>query len=220
MGLFKWGKDRPVENASLGQIQDTAYRESYRRLCYNILALPMAEAKRPKVLLLNGPKAGQGTTTAAINLAETLSAVHQRVLVIEADCWKPQLEKRLHCTSDKSFNAFFDRQLDLAACIERRTSQPFDFILSKPSDTLAFPQDALARLKRELSELVYDWILIDTPPADQSADALALSQIADGVLLVVRKLDATRQATRSLLANYQQNHVQVVGSALTFDNPY
>lgn len=220
MGLFKWGKDRPVKNASLGQIQDTAYRESYRRLCYNILALPLASEKRPKVFLLNGPKVGQGTTTAALNMAETLSALHQRVLLIEADCRKPQLEKWLHCTSDKSFNAFFDRQLDLAPCIERRASQPFDFILAKPSDALQFPQDALMKFKRELSELPYDWVLIDTPPADQSADALALSQIVDGVLLVVRKLDATRQATRLLLANYQQNHVSVVGSVLTFDNPY
>ncbi|MCH4073142.1 AAA family ATPase [Pseudoramibacter sp.] len=220
MGLFKWGKERPISNTALSQTQDTAYRESYRRLCYNILALPLAEAKRPKVLLLNGPKDGQGTTTAALNVAEALSAVHQQVLLIEADCRKPQMEKRLHCSSEKSFNAFFDCQANVAQCIERRASQPFDFILSKPSDALIFPADALVRLKGELADLPYDWILIDTPPADQSADALALSQIANGVLLVVRKLDATRQATRSLLANYQQNHVQVVGSVLTFDNPY
>ncbi|MGN0194658.1 MAG: AAA family ATPase [Pseudoramibacter sp.] len=220
MGLFRWGKDRPVKNASLSQIRDSSYRESYRRLCYNILALSLAKENRPKVLLLNGPKAGQGTTTAALNIAETLCAMHQQVLLIEADCRQPQMENRLHCSSEKSFNAFFDRQQDIALCIERRVSQPFDFVLSKPSDTLAFPQDALFRLKRELADLPYDWILLDTPPAGQSADALALSQIADGVLLVVRKLDAARQETRTLLSNYQQNHVNVVGSVLTFDNPY
>jgi Mrp family chromosome partitioning ATPase len=220
MGLFRWGKDRPTKNALVSQNPDSAYRESYRRLCYNILALPLAAEKRPKVLVLNAPKTGQGTTTAVLNMAETLNTLHQQVLVIEADCRQPQMEKRLHCTTDKSFNGFFDRQQDIALCIERRASQPFDFILSQPSDTLAFSQDELSRLKRELSDLPYDWILIDTPSADQSADALALSQIADGVLLVVRKLDAARQAARALLANYQQNHVPVVGSILTFDNPY
>jgi Mrp family chromosome partitioning ATPase len=69
----------------------------------------------------------------------------------------------------------------------------------------------------------YDYIIIDAPPLTVVSDALALSKLGDGMLLVVRPGVANTgsvNAAKSLLEQSGQRVLGMVVNSVTADNSY
>jgi Mrp family chromosome partitioning ATPase len=60
----------------------------------------------------------------------------------------------------------------------------------------------------------FDYVLIDSPPASQYADALALGAMTDGVVLVVESESTHRDAARRTTRNLQAAKVRMIGAIL------
>ncbi|WP_295360818.1 CpsD/CapB family tyrosine-protein kinase [uncultured Pseudoramibacter sp.] len=219
MSFFKLGKDKAktAEETLLINTHNIRYRESYRKLCTGLLNNNCFDSKRRNsVIMLSASKRKQGMTTTAINMALTLSEMGQKVLLVEANLHHPAFELILKFQVKNKINDYFlDPQVAIDQCIYTYKNH-FDVIQSSKensSKTINFEF-----LKKDMQELDYDWIIIDTPSTDEYADAFQIAESADGILLVVRKLDVERQATKKLLYGYKQNNNPVIGSILTFDN--
>jgi len=80
------------------------------------------------------------------------------------------------------------------------------------------------RMKYLLNRLepMFDWIIIDSPPAVPVSDAAILAKECDGVLLVVRSNSTTRDAARRARNEFaDHNIVGVVLNGITPDlSPY
>jgi len=70
-------------------------------------------------------------------------------------------------------------------------------------------QECLARLRGR-----FDRVLIHAPPASQHADAAALGQQADGVVLVVEAGSTRREAARQVKRNLEEAGVRLLGAVL------
>ena len=160
--------------------------ESCRALRTNIL---FSSADRNlKTLIVSSANQREGKTTSVIYLGTTMAQSGQRVLLIDTDMRRPRLHAstgvpRTHGLSnlilgDKSYDD-----------VIKTTEIPNLFVL--PCGPLPpNPAELLMtnRFKTVLAELAtrFDRVILDSPPVQAVTDAVVLSKLVDGVILVVR----------------------------------
>jgi capsular exopolysaccharide synthesis family protein len=137
------------------------------------------------------PKEGKSFTSA--NLAQVLVRQHgRRVLLIDADLRGPRLHTMLGTTASPGLSDYLQGKNDEFAVMQRGPLENLFFIPS--GQQISDPAELVAngRLKFLLQrvEALFDWIVIDSPPAVPVSDASILAKACDGVVMVVRS-DAT-----------------------------
>jgi len=179
--------------------------EAFRALRTSLL-LSQAEHP-PQVILVTSALPREGKTTAAVNLAVTLAQLGDRTLLIDADMRKPGIRRALNLTIGK--------EAGLSSYLAGVSSLD-EIVLPHPtiSNLAAIttgpvppnPADLLSshRIREVIAELRlrFKFIVIDSPPVMAATDAVILSVVTDGVLLVVRSGETPKEAftrTRDLL---------------------
>jgi protein-tyrosine kinase len=153
-----------------------------------------------KILVTSAlPKEGKSFT--ASNLAQVVVRQHgRRALLIDADLRAPRLHLMLGTKSDPGLSDYLLGKSDEFSIMQRGALENLFFI---PSGTGAVDPAELignGRLKLLLQrvEPLFDWIIIDSPPAVPVSDASVLAKACDGVLMVVRSnstpVDLARRA--------------------------
>jgi capsular exopolysaccharide synthesis family protein len=183
-----------VNKRRISMLQPDSYvAEQFRALRGRIDAL---SAQRPiRVLAVSSPLAGEGKTTAAINLsAVTAMSVGRRVLLIDCDMRKPKVHVSLGLRPEAGLAEVLTQQVSLEQAILKIEGMNLEVLAvrGKPSN----PSELLSSQRmRDLIEDVagrYDRVVIDTPAALGVPDAKAVVELCDGVVLVVRA-DLTAQ---------------------------
>lgn len=155
-----------------------------------------------KVLVTSAlPKEGKSFT--ASNLAQVMVRQHgRRALLIDADLRGPRLHLMLGTNVGPGLSEFLQGTKDEFSIMQRG---PLDNLFFIPSGAaLEDPAELIGngRLKILLQRLepLFDWIIIDSPPAIPVSDASVLAKVCDGVLLVVRSnstpADLARKASQ------------------------
>jgi protein-tyrosine kinase len=153
-----------------------------------------------KVLVTSAlPKEGKSFTAA--NLAQVLVRQHgRRVLLIDADLRGPRLHMMLGTTSSPGLVDYLQGDCDEFSIMQRGPMENLFFIPSGQETSNPAELVSNGRLKTLLQrvEALFDWIIIDSPPAVPVSDAGVLGKACDGVLLVVRSnttpVDMARRA--------------------------
>jgi Mrp family chromosome partitioning ATPase len=72
------------------------------------------------------------------------------------------------------------------------------------------------RMKARIRELreEFDYILLDAPPLSTYADAVALGQLADGVVLVLEAHSTKREAASRVADHLRAANVKILGAVL------
>ena len=133
------------------------------------------------------PKEGKSFTSA--NLAQVMVRQHgRRALLIDADLRGPRLHQMLGAPKGPGLAEYLLGKADEVSVIQRGPMEGLFFIAS--GECIEDPAEMVAssRLKILLQrvEPVFDWIIIDSPPAIPVSDASVLAKACDGVLMVVR----------------------------------
>jgi len=70
------------------------------------------------------------------------------------------------------------------------------------------------RMKSRITELrnEFDYVLLDAPPLSTYADAVALGQLADGVVLVLEANSTKREAAVRVVENLRAANVNILGA--------
>lgn len=153
-----------------------------------------------KILITSAlPKEGKSFTAA--NLAQVMVRQHgRRVLLIDADLRGPRLHVMLGTTSSPGLTDYLQGGSDEFAIMQRGPMENLFFIPS--GQQISEPAELVAngRLKFFLQrvEALFDWIIVDSPPAVPVSDASVLAKACDGVVMVVRSnatpIDMARRA--------------------------
>jgi protein-tyrosine kinase len=133
------------------------------------------------------PKEGKSFTSA--NLAQVMVRQHgRRALLIDADLRGPRLHQMLGAPKGPGLAEYLLGKADEASVIQRGPMEGLFFIAAGESIEDPAEMVASSRLKVLLQrvEPVFDWIIIDSPPAIPVSDASVLAKACDGVLMVVR----------------------------------
>jgi len=169
------------------------------------------------------PKEGKSFTTA--NLGQVIVRQHgRRALLVDADLRNPQLHNQFGAELGPGLGEYLREEADEYSIIQRGSME--NLFLIPAGRVSANPAELLSngRLKGLLQRLepLFDWIIIDSPPAVPVSDAAIVANDCDGVLLVVRSNSTPVDAARRARAEFAgRNVVGVVLNGITADlSPY
>ena len=188
--------------------------ESYRRLRTNLQFLGLEDGRRAVVVTSTVPN--EGKTTTAINVAATMAAAGERVLLVDADLRRPRVAAELGLEGAAGLTTVLIGQATLDDVVQPLGSSGFDVLASgpippNPSEMLGFPE-----MKALLGEATrrYDIVILDTPPLLPVTDAAILSHATSGALLVVGSRVVRRPELASALESLDRVDARVLGVVL------
>ena len=149
----------------------------------------MTETSGNKVMLITSSMKGEGKTFFCINLGATLSLVDKKVVLLEFDVRKPDLLRNLKMKQTVGLTNYMNGESTLEEIIQPSPTQPNLFVIGcgpmpeNPAELLMSPR--IPELIEKLKE-TFDYVIIDTSPVGQVADAFSLAPYADASIYVVR----------------------------------
>jgi len=222
LGLVPLVNAREVVGSPLVQADTASERagippgfgEAFRKLRTNVrLSIP---DERTQPLLITSAGMGEGKTVVASNLATTLALSNQRVLIIDADLRRPRLHRVFDLPQEPGLSNLLVGEV-VASQVIQKTNIPGLLALTSgtvppnPSELLESKRfkDFLAQLGQH-----FDWVLIDSPPVLPVTDAMVLSQIVAGVVLVVSADATPLQAARTAVDQLDVARARILGAVL------
>ncbi len=202
--------DRPI---LITDRQRSSFAEAFRSLRTSVL---LSHAERPpRTILFTSSSPGEGKTTTAINTALSLAQTGARVVLIDGDLRKPGLHKALQVKNQPGLSAYLTRPVELDTIIVPEAAANLSVI---PSGAIPpNPSELLGSAKmRELLKHVgerYDFLILDSPPVS-TPDALILSALVDGVILVIRYADTPRDLVRRATQALEDVNAKIFGVVL------
>jgi len=161
--------------------------EQFRALRGRIDAI--ASQRSVKTLSITSAFPGEGKTTCAINLAIVTSmSLGRRVLLIDCDLRRPKIHPALGLKPETGLAEVLAGASSIDDAIVSAEGVAMDVLPvcgrpANPSELLGSPE--MRRLIEEVSNR-YDRIILDTPAALGLPDAKAVSDLCDGMVMVVR----------------------------------
>jgi protein-tyrosine kinase len=161
--------------------------EEYRTLRSRLYHL--REKMTLKTVLVTSALPKEGKSFTAANLAQVLARQHgRRVLLIDGDLRGPRLHAMMGTTMGPGLSDYLQRKNDEFSIMQRGPMA--NLFLIPSGSNIEDPAELIGngRLKILVQrvEALFDWIVIDSPPAVPVSDASVLSKACDGVLMVVR----------------------------------
>jgi polysaccharide biosynthesis transport protein len=199
--------------------------EAFRALRTSLL---LSQADHPpQVILVTSALPREGKTTAAVNLAVTLAQLGDRTLVMDADLRKPGIRRALNLTIGKEVGlssylagvSTLDEVIIPHPTINNLVALTTGPVPPSPADLLSSHRmrEAIVELRHR-----FKFIVIDSPPVMAATDAVIISALTDGVLLVVRSGETPKEAftrTRDLLSAVKCRLLGVVLNAVDSSAP-
>jgi polysaccharide biosynthesis transport protein len=167
-------------------VKNTLLVEAFRTIRAGLF-LSSAE-KPPSKILITSSVQNEGKTTIVANFAQSLAQASLRTLVIDTDVRNPALSGYFGIRKQRGLIDFLAGQASLDEIITP-TQYENVFVIPAgshaPNPTELLGSNKMSRLLNYLSES-YDHIIIDCAPILPISDALVLSTIVDGTIMVVR----------------------------------
>jgi succinoglycan biosynthesis transport protein ExoP len=180
----------------------------------------------PQLILVTSALPHEGKTTASVNIGVTLAQLGDNTLLIDADLRKPGISRALSMNDGKvGLSSYLAGVVGLDVVtiphpvIGNLHAIPTGPIPPNSADLLS--SHRLAEMMCELRKR-YKFIVIDSPPIMAATDAVILSALVDGVLLVVRSGETPKEAltrTRELLHSVNSRVLGVVLNAVDSSSP-
>jgi capsular exopolysaccharide synthesis family protein len=199
--LWRWRPGRHVpDRRPIVAFEDRPHQEHTRALeAYRSLrtALLLSHAGAPpRVVLVTSAMPGEGKTTTAINLAIALSQTGARTILVDMDMRKPSLTAAFEIPPGLGMSTYLSGNSELPAQVLPASFENLYLLAAGPVAPNPAELAGSTRMAAAVQLLAeyFNHVVIDSPPALELADALVLSPMVDGVILVSRAGRTPRKA--------------------------
>lgn len=161
-----------------------------------------------------GPQ--EGKTTSLVSVAITMAQAGQRVLLVDTDLRRPRLHRSFKLSNDRGLTTLI-AEGGTATDLIQKTEVPNLFVLTSgpvpPNPAELLHTDRFKEILGELNRS-YERVLLDSPPVGAVSDALVLSGLVDGVVLVIKAFQSDRGLCRQTLRALRDVKANVLGAVL------
>lgn len=202
--------------AYLGFQEDSqsSFSEALRTIRTGIMLSSLDEPY--KLIEVTSSIPNEGKTTVAINLASVLGQM-KRTLLIDGDLRRPSLAKSLGLDPHApGLTNVMAGTAELKDCVHANKEGNFAFLASgqmviSPLELVSSKKfkDLLDKLKE-----TFDYIIIDTPPAQAVSDALVVGSMADATVYVVKADSTPINVVKTGLSRLRYANANIIGIAL------
>lgn len=143
-----------------------------------------------KVILVTSGMKGEGKTFFSLNLGTTLSMLGKKVVMLEFDLRKPDLLNKINIKQEMGLTDFISSDSVLLDDIIKPSKISSDLFVvgcgTIPEHPAEIMNNAKIQLLIEDLKQRFDYIILDTSPVGQVADAFSLARFADVSIYLVR----------------------------------
>lgn len=188
--------------------------EAYKTIRTNIQFSSLD--KSVQMLLMTSANPSEGKTTTICNLAITLAQSEKKVLLIDCDLRKPAIHRTFNILNAKGLTNILAENLDYSYIANEVGIPCLDVITSGPKPPNPSELLGSSRMKSFLEQMrnKYDFVMLDTPPVLPVTDATILSQLVDGVILVVRYGKTTYESILRAKESLEKVNANLLGTVI------
>ena len=199
---------RPRYSVFSRELDNFSGAERFRTLRSRLYQISSVQPVRRILLTSSVPE--EGKTFVASNLAQSMvRQADRRVMLIDADLRASRLHTTLGTENEPGLSDYLSGEKELTEIVQRSEADNFCFIpsgryVSTPSELLH--SDKMKHLLEKMSEL-FDWVILDSPPAIAVHDASILADMCDGVLFVVRAGTTDYEMAQKAAAEFENKNL-------------
>lgn len=189
----------------------SAAAEAFRLLRSNVLTSDYG--RPPKSMLITSVEPGAGKTTVLANLAAALGQAGRSVVIVDSDLRNPSLDKIFRISNNIGLKDVIAGDETLESAIQQTKVEGVNVLPSGQSTHNPAEQIGLPSMRQIVEDLANwaDFVLLDSPPLLQYADALMLAPHVDGIALVVSRGGVTGDQVQKVLARLSTVGAEQVG---------
>lgn len=221
MGIFnkkpknsKFSNNREVKKTLHKNLEFTAL-EQYKLIRAN-LDFTLPEDEKCPVIGVTSSMRGEGKSTTSINLSYVFAEKGSKVLLIDGDLRIPSVAKKLGISSTPG----------LADLLRGKGAQISEFeslflnnwFILPSGDIPPNPSELLGstRMENVLNQLrkVFDYIIIDLPPVNIVSDAVSISGLISGMIVVIREDHTEKKELERCFRQLKLSNVNILGCVM------
>lgn len=204
-----------MQEVVIGKLKKLNYtaEEEYKSLRTNIQFC----GKDVKVIGITSCIPNEGKSSVTLNIARTIAETGKKVLLIDCDMRKSVLVGRYRISKVTSGLSHFlsgYRELDEVLC---QTNIPNLYMIlagpvpPNPSELLG--SNSFKNLIRGAGEK-FDYVLLDTPPLGSVTDAAVVSELCDGMCLVMTAGEISYKFAQKIKEQMEKTNCRILGVIL------
>lgn len=208
----------PEENKkTIGGQLSFAAAEAYKLLRTN-LTFSLPDESGCQIIGVTSAMRGEGKSTTSINTAYSIAQTGQRVLLLEADLRLPNISKRLNVNQRPGMSNLLAGQckgsdvLQPSGLMENLWVIVAGDVPPNPAELLGSRQ---MRVMVESLAKSFDVIIIDLPPVNVVSDALIVSKLVSGMMVVVRQDYCDRASVTEVVRKLRFAETKILGFVMT-----
>lgn len=193
--------------------QDYETREEVKTMRTNLLFC----GSDKKVILITSCLAGEGKSTIAMNLAQSLAEIKKKVLLIDVDLRKSVLPRQVEGERPrKGLTHYLSGQASIADIIYLSEEPKFHIIFAgpvppNPAELLA--SKSFERLIQKCRE-AYDYVLLDCAPLGMVVDAAVVAGCSDASILAIESGNISYHFAQGVKQKLENTGCPILGVAL------
>ena len=185
--------------------------EQFKKLRSKIL-FPPEGIQPPKSILVTSATPREGKSFISANLAVCIAQnIDDHVLLIDCDLRNPTIHSILGYDKVPGLSEYLAKDVSLSSliletAIDKLSILPGGSPPENPSELLS--SEKMSLLIKELGKKYKDlYILIDSPPANLTAETKAISKLVDGILIVVKYGRTSHKLVEALIKTTEKDKI-------------
>lgn len=194
-----------------------ASKEAFKRLRTNVMMAVTDGTEDCKIIGVTSAQPSEGKSTISVNLSYSIAELGKRVLLIDADMRRPSLHQKLGVEHAPGLSNLLHTTKTISSTIQKYNSSKdetsFDVIpvgnqIDNPSELL--DSDRMSTLLKLLVN-AYEYIIIDLPPVGAVIDAIPVSKMTNGMVVVIRENSCPRGVFSDCIEQLKLAKVNILG---------
>lgn len=212
------GKSTVLEDGTTAQLHDDggAMAEALRELRTNLSFLDVDQP--PRIIVVTSSMQAEGKSTVTANLAVTMAAAGENVVVVDGDLRRPTLVDVFNLVPGVGVTDVLTGTAELGDVLQPWGALPNLSVLGSgripPNPSELLGSRAMKNMLSALAENAI--VLIDAPPLLPVTDAAVLSSVADGAVVVIRTGRTTQEQLAQSLGNLEKVKGRILGAVLNY----
>jgi capsular exopolysaccharide synthesis family protein len=188
--------------------------ECYRILRTNLQFLEVERQLRSVLVTSAAPQ--DGKTLTSCNLAITIAQAGTQVVLVDADLRKSRVHRMFGMDNRTGLTTVLTGLIPLPEALREVDVPNLKVLTAGPKPPNPAEMLGSARMAALLAELnaFAEMVIVDSPPVMAVTDAVVLSTMVDGVVLVLKANDTTYQQAQRTKAMLEQVKARILGVVL------
>ena len=216
-GLFQRKNRTNAEKWSMktmfGPNMSFAVTEAYKLLRANVM-FSFSDEGRGHVVGVTSSIQAEGKSSTACNLAYALAESGAKVVLLDCDLRRPSVAGKLALARAPGLSNLLVAKGEIKDAIQYCSAAPNMAIITSgdvpPNPSELLSSNRMAKLMEELTR-EYEYVIVDLPPINVVSDAIAMSKLLDGVIMVVRAGVSDRRMLEEAMRQLKLVNVRVLG---------